>query len=173
MWKNWKCDVTWSLPPSPVTNCHTFSDPPWRVTYFMDGPHGARRVHSHIPFPPGMIQPVSPSCDNIIWQKICPLLGEAPECVRIIHSISISSRNTLRQTMWCKLRFLNITVNAPVGSEAKPKLNHWFCCILKERIIPVWHESGGPGSGWELLAPPVATQLERRRDNMGNELIPG
>ena len=27
MWKNWKCDVTWSLPPPPVTNCHTFSDP--------------------------------------------------------------------------------------------------------------------------------------------------
>ena len=27
-------------PPSPVTNCHTFSDPlpPWSVTYFMDGP---------------------------------------------------------------------------------------------------------------------------------------
>ena len=28
MWKNWKCDVTQSLPPlPPVTNCHTFSDP--------------------------------------------------------------------------------------------------------------------------------------------------
>ena len=28
MWKNWKCDVTWSLPPPPpVTKCHTFSDP--------------------------------------------------------------------------------------------------------------------------------------------------
>ena len=27
------------LPPlSHVTNCHTFSDPPWSVTYFMDGP---------------------------------------------------------------------------------------------------------------------------------------
>ena len=27
--------------PSPVTNCHTFSDPlpPWSVTYFMDGPY--------------------------------------------------------------------------------------------------------------------------------------
>ena len=25
--KNWQCDVTWSLPPPPVTNCHTFSDP--------------------------------------------------------------------------------------------------------------------------------------------------
>src|SRR6218665_3104689 len=35
----YKCNVTWPLPPSPVTNCHTFSDPyPSSVTYFMDGP---------------------------------------------------------------------------------------------------------------------------------------
>ena len=27
LWKNGKCDVTWSLPPPPVKNCHTFSDP--------------------------------------------------------------------------------------------------------------------------------------------------
>src|SRR6218665_3979739 len=34
----YKCDVTCSLPPSPVTNCHTFSDPSSSsVTYFMDG----------------------------------------------------------------------------------------------------------------------------------------
>src|SRR6218665_1829642 len=35
-----KCDVTCSWIPSPVTNCHTFSDPlpPSSVTYFMDGP---------------------------------------------------------------------------------------------------------------------------------------
>ena len=44
LWKNWKCDVTWSWPPlPPVTNCHTFSDPPpWSVTYFMDGPKWTR-----------------------------------------------------------------------------------------------------------------------------------
>ena len=30
------------LTPSPVINCHTFSDPsPSSVTYFMDGPIGA------------------------------------------------------------------------------------------------------------------------------------
>ena len=35
----YKRDVTCSLPPPPVTNCHTFSDPfPSSVTYFMDGP---------------------------------------------------------------------------------------------------------------------------------------
>ena len=30
-WKNGECDITWSLPPPSVTNCHTFSDPlpPW------------------------------------------------------------------------------------------------------------------------------------------------
>ena len=29
-------------PPSPVTNCHTFSDPsPSSVTYFLDGPFNA------------------------------------------------------------------------------------------------------------------------------------
>ena len=27
--------------PPPVTNCHTFSDPLWSVTYFMDGPNGS------------------------------------------------------------------------------------------------------------------------------------
>ena len=26
-------------PPPPVTNCHTFSEPPSSVTYFMDGPN--------------------------------------------------------------------------------------------------------------------------------------
>ena len=31
-------------PPPPVTNCHTFSDPLWSVTYFMDGPLYARPV---------------------------------------------------------------------------------------------------------------------------------
>ena len=37
--KIYKCDVTSSRPPSPVTNCHTISDPlPSSVTYFMDGP---------------------------------------------------------------------------------------------------------------------------------------
>ena len=35
-----KCEATCSWTPSPVTNCHTFSDPlpPSSVTYFMDGP---------------------------------------------------------------------------------------------------------------------------------------
>src|SRR6218665_280356 len=35
-----KCDVTCSWTPSPVTNCHTVSDPPppSSVMYFMDGP---------------------------------------------------------------------------------------------------------------------------------------
>src|SRR6218665_2965765 len=34
----YKCVVTCSLLPPPVTNCHTFSDPsPSRATYFMDG----------------------------------------------------------------------------------------------------------------------------------------
>ena len=37
-----KCDITPPLPSGPpllVTDCHTFSDPPSSVTYFMDGPH--------------------------------------------------------------------------------------------------------------------------------------
>ena len=33
----YKCDVTGSWPLTPVTNCHTFSDPS-SVTYFMNGP---------------------------------------------------------------------------------------------------------------------------------------
>ena len=31
-------------PPPPVTNCHTFSDPPSSVTYFMEGPFGVVHV---------------------------------------------------------------------------------------------------------------------------------
>src|SRR6218665_3964130 len=44
--KIYKCDVTCSLPPSPVKNCHAFSDPlpPSSVTYFMDGPLGFSQV---------------------------------------------------------------------------------------------------------------------------------
>jgi len=41
----YKRDVTCSWPPSPVTNCHTYSDPlPSSVTYFMDGPSCARHA---------------------------------------------------------------------------------------------------------------------------------
>src|SRR6218665_1927896 len=37
--KMYKCDVTCSLPPSPVTNCHLLGPPPpSSMTYFMDGP---------------------------------------------------------------------------------------------------------------------------------------
>src|SRR6218665_1122694 len=38
------------LIPSPVTNCHTYSDPltPSSVTYFMDGPSRLKRYIVHI-----------------------------------------------------------------------------------------------------------------------------
>ena len=39
--KNGKCDVTWSLPPLPLSQTVTLSQTPsplWSVTYFMDGP---------------------------------------------------------------------------------------------------------------------------------------
>ena len=134
--------------------------------------YGSRRVHNHIAFP---------SRNDIasitkLWRYMAIILSfigwSSRKCSYNTLNINlISSRNTSRQTMQCKLRFFDITVNAPVGSEGKPQLNHWFCCILNERIISVWHESGGPGSDRELLAPLVATQLERRRDNMSNELI--
>ena len=41
MWKNGKCDVTWSLPPLPQSQTVTLSQTPsllWSVTYLMDGP---------------------------------------------------------------------------------------------------------------------------------------
>ena len=41
MWKNGKCDVTWSLHPLPLSQTVTLSQTPsplWSVTYFMDGP---------------------------------------------------------------------------------------------------------------------------------------
>ena len=47
MWKNWKCDVTWSLPPLPLSQTVTLSQTPsplWSVTYFMDGPQVRRHV---------------------------------------------------------------------------------------------------------------------------------
>src|SRR6218665_234970 len=41
-----KCDVTCSWTPSPVTNCHTFSDPsPSCETYFMYGPYTYVRTY--------------------------------------------------------------------------------------------------------------------------------
>ena len=67
MWKNWKCDVTQSLPPPPppVTNCHTFSDPlpPWSVTYFMDGPYGIGSLRDNQRTRSCLIQM------NCVWKK--------------------------------------------------------------------------------------------------------
>ena len=51
MWKNGKCDVTWSLPPPlpPVTNCHTFSDPlpPLKRDILYGRPLSAINIRKH------------------------------------------------------------------------------------------------------------------------------